>query len=201
MITFCPSSVRRSVYIFKRLLLWNRWASFAQILYGASLGQENEGLLKWSRSVDQDAHICLKPLKIFLSRTEDALGLNLAQIIGDRRSTKVVKIMVVHWRLTFLRRGQVYFPMYLYIHLYGKRWEFQTTSPLTPLCQCCSNFMWSLLGTGEWRVAKMVAVHWPRWPPGPYIVKTLKIFFSRTEDALGPNLFTNYQGQEIYKSC
>ena len=47
-------SIRPSVNIFKRLLLWNRWANFAQISYGASLGWGNEKLLKWSRSVDQD---------------------------------------------------------------------------------------------------------------------------------------------------
>ena len=39
-------SVRPSVNIFKRLLLWNRWANFAQISYGASLGWGNEKLLK-----------------------------------------------------------------------------------------------------------------------------------------------------------
>ena len=49
-------SVRPSVNIFKRLLLWNRWANFAQISYGASLEWGNEKLLKWSRSVDQDGH-------------------------------------------------------------------------------------------------------------------------------------------------
>ena len=57
-ITFRPSSVRAcvcpSVNIFNRLLLWNRWANFAQISYGASLGWGNEKLLKWLRSVDQD---------------------------------------------------------------------------------------------------------------------------------------------------
>ena len=42
-----------------------------------------------------------------------------AQIIGDGRSTKVVKVMIVHWRLPFLRQGQVYFLM----HLYGKNVE------------------------------------------------------------------------------
>ena len=53
-------SVRASVNIFKWLLLWNRWANFAQISYGASLGWGNEKLLIWLRSFDQDgrhAHI------------------------------------------------------------------------------------------------------------------------------------------------
>ena len=51
-------------------------------------------------------------------------------------------------------------------------------------------FMWSLLRLGEWKIAKMVAVHWPRRLPCPYMVKTFKkIFFSRTEDALGLNLW------------
>ena len=100
-----------------------------------------------------------------------------AQIIGDGRSTKVAKIMVVHWHLTFLCRGQVCFPMHLYGHhtfVWEKCWEFQTTSPLMPLGQCCSNVMWSLLGTGEWKIVKIVAVHLPRWPPWPYMVNTFK---------------------------
>ena len=61
------------------------------------------------------------------------------------------------------------------IHLYGKKcWEFQTTSPLKPLGQCCSNFMWSLLRLGEQKIAKMVMVHWQWWLPCPYMVKTFK---------------------------
>ena len=54
------TSVRPSVNIFKRLLLWSPWANFAQISYGASLGWGNEKLLKWLQSIDQDgrhAHI------------------------------------------------------------------------------------------------------------------------------------------------
>ena len=160
------SVIRPSVNIFKRLLLWSPWANFAQISYGASLGWGNKKLLKWSWSIDQDGHHAHIWLKIFFSRTEDALGLNLCishrgreiyqnclnkgciltfdlftamssllpyafiwekplkilfsktedaiilatlvswtftYIIGNRRSTKVAKIMVVHWHLTFLR--------------------------------------------------------------------------------------------------
>ena len=127
-----------------------------------------------------------------------------AQIIGDERSTKVAKIIVVHWRLTFLWRGQVCFPMHLCGHhtfVWEKCWEFnKTTSPLRPLGQCCSNFMWSLLRFGERKIAKMVAVHWPRWPPCSYMVKPLKIF-SRTEDAFRLNLCTNHQGRKVYQSC
>ena len=44
-ITF-RSCVHPSVNIFKRLLLWSRWANFAQISYGASIGWRNEILLK-----------------------------------------------------------------------------------------------------------------------------------------------------------
>ena len=34
--------------------------------------------------------------------------------------------------------------------------------------------MWSLLRLGERKIAKMVAAHWPRWPPCPYIAKKFK---------------------------
>ena len=53
-------SVRPSVNIFKRILLWSPWTNFAQISYGASLGWGKKKLLKWSRSIAQDgrhAHI------------------------------------------------------------------------------------------------------------------------------------------------
>ena len=47
---------------------------------------------------------------------------------------------------------------------------------MTSSLKLCSNFTWSLLklGGGGWgrKVAKMVAVRWPRWPPCPYMVKT-----------------------------
>ena len=51
--------------------------------------------------------------------------------------------------------------------------HFQTSSPLKPLCQLNSNFIWRLLRIGERKFVQMVPVTWPRWPPCPYMVKTL----------------------------
>ena len=54
------------------------------------------------------------------------------------------------------------------------RQHFQTSSPLKPLGQLNSNFIWRLLRTREQKFVQMILVTWPRWPPCPYIVKTLK---------------------------
>ena len=48
-----------------------------------------------------------------------------------------------------------------------------TTYPLKPLGQFSSNFMTSLLLKGDWKFVHMVAVLKSRWPPCPYIIKTL----------------------------
>ena len=34
--------------------------------------------------------------------------------------------------------------------------------------------LWSLLGAGERKIVKMIVVHWLRWPPCPYMVKTFE---------------------------
>ena len=49
-------------------------------------------------------------------------GLIFAQILGNRRTTKIAKMMVLCWHLTFLRQGQICFPCICMgpIHLYGK---------------------------------------------------------------------------------
>ena len=41
------------------------------------------------------------------------------------------------------------------------------------------------LGWGERKIAKMVAVHWPRWPPCPYMVKTFKNLLLQNRGCLG----------------
>ena len=53
------------------------------------------------------------------------------------------------------------------------RQHFQTSSPLKPLGQLNSNFIWRLLRMGERKFVQMFLVTWPRWPPCPYMVKTL----------------------------
>ena len=54
------------------------------------------------------------------------------------------------------------------------RQHFQTSSPLKLLGQLNSYFIWRLLRMGERKFVQMVLVTWPRWPPRPYMVKTLK---------------------------
>ena len=49
-----------------------------------------------------------------------------------------------------------------------------TTSPLKPLGQFSSNFMWSLLLKGDRKFVQMAMVRQSRWPPCPYMVKKLK---------------------------
>ena len=66
------------------------------------------------------------------------------------------------------------------------------TSPLKPLGQCCSNFIWSLPGAEEWKIAKMVAVHWPRWPSCQYMVKTFKNLLLQNRGCL--------QAESLHKS-
>ena len=51
--------------------------------------------------------------------------------------------------------------------------HFQTSSPLKPLGQLNSNFIWRLLRMGERKFVQMFLGTWPRWPPCPYMVKTL----------------------------
>ena len=60
--------------------------------------------------------------------------------------------------------------------------------------------MWSLLGMGEQKV-QTVQVTWPRWPPCPYMVKTLKTFCSRTKRLMTLNLGMQHQVHEYYQSC
>ena len=143
------SSVRPSGNIFKRLLLWCRWVNFAQISCWASLGLGND---RWPFKMAVMPIYGKKSLNIFFSVTEEVLGWILAQIVVDGRSIKVAKMMLVCWRLTFLRQSQVCFPMQFYgphTFVFEKYWEFKNYFSEA----ASSNFMWSLLGTGQKNLA------------------------------------------------
>ena len=55
------------------------------------------------------------------------------------------------------------------------------TSPLKPLSQFRSNFICSHLRVGRQKIAKIVAVQYPRWLPCPYMVKTFKNLLQNRE--------------------
>ena len=58
-----------------------------------------------------------------------------------------------------------------------------TSSRLKPLSRLKLNFIWRLFGLRERKFVQMVVVTWPRWPPYPYVIKTLKKLFLRNQKA------------------
>ena len=126
-------------------------------------------------------------------------GWIFAWIIGDGRSNKVAKRIVVRWHLTFLR--QVKFASLCIcmspIHLNGKIVEnFKRLLHLKPLSQFYSNFIWSHLRVGTQKNAKMVAVRWPGWLPCQYMVKTFKNLLLQNRECLGAETLHETLGTE-----
>ena len=60
------------------------------------------------------------------------------------------------------------------------------TFPLKPPHQCCSNFIRSPTWAGEWKIAKMGMVHWSKWLPCPYMVKTFNNLLLHNQISPGP---------------
>ena len=152
-------------------LLWSRRSSVAQNSCEAYLGQGNERLLKWSWSIDQDgryAYIWQKPFKIFFSGTKKALDLIFVQIIfaqitEDRRSTKIAKIMVLHWPLTFLHKVIFASPcicMVQYIYM-GKMLRIHILD-ITSIIQLNWNLMVSVMVPSRHKIAKTERIKNPR---------------------------------------
>ena len=54
---------------------------------------------------------------------------------------------------------------------------------------------------GEQRFVQTVLVTLPRWPPCPYMVKTLKIFFSGTKTPMTLKLGMQHRVLEYYQVC
>ena len=104
-----------------------------------------------------------------------ACGWIFAYIIWNGRSTKVAKIIVIHWHLTFLRRVQVCF-LYAWapyicmekMLIISNGFSSEASGPV--LLKFHAEPPWA----GEWKIAKMGMVHWSKWLPCPYMVKTFK---------------------------
>ena len=80
--------------------------------------------------------------------------------------------------------------------IYGKM-----SSSLKSFGQFSLDFVWGLMSKGHWLFVQMVPHLWTRWPPCPYMVKYLKIFFSRTKKALRFNLGRWHWGLNVYQVC
>ena len=123
----CPYMVKT----FKNLLLYNRGSLGAESLHESSGTICQLKLLKELSYIDvwpfygkvKFASLCIcmssihlngKIVRVSNDFSSEAWGWIFAQIIGNERSTKVAKRIVVRWHLTFLGRGQVCFPMHLY---------------------------------------------------------------------------------------
>ena len=65
--------------------------------------------------------------------------------------------------------------VYQWLQCPSVRQHFQTSSFLKILGQLNWYFIWRLLRMGERKFVQMVLITWPRWPPRPYMVKTLQI--------------------------
>ena len=72
------------------------------------------------------------------------------------------------------------------------------------LGQISSNFMWSLLLKGDSKFIQMVTVRKSRWPPCPYMVKTLKNLILQNRESFGTEswyIASRTQGFEVYQVC
>ena len=93
-------------------------------------------------------------------------GLNFAQIIGDR-STKIAKMMVLRWHLTFLRQSLLCFPVHFngpYTFIWGKCWETRILD-ISSIIQLNWNLMRSIRAPSRNKIAKTEPIENPKWPP------------------------------------
>ena len=133
------------VKTFKNLLLQNRECLGAEPLQESSGTGGLPKLLKELSYVDlftarssflPCAFVWEKPLKTFFSKTEYALWLNLCIYLREQEG---------HGHTLTFDLFTVRSILLPYAFVWEKCSEFQTTSPLEPLGQFCSNLIWSLL--------------------------------------------------------
>ena len=176
--SFCKLFAACCLENFKQLLLCNRWAKFAQNLIW-SLRRSGE----WKISETVSAGWPRWPSCPYMVKNSKnppvsrmPWGWIFAQIIGDGRSAKVAKMIsyLDVWPLY----GKVMFgSLCIYMSLIYLYWKIVENFKWLLLWSCWASYAQILygasLGWEQLKIAKMVAVHWPRWPPCPYMVKKL----------------------------
>ena len=149
----CGFVWEKNVDNFKWLLLWSLWASVAQISFWSLPGAG-----KWKIAKMVVVHWPRWPPYLYIVKTfKNLLLQNQGCLVAEP-----------------LHKSLLLGP----IHLYGKMLIISNDLHWSLQGQCSSNFMWSLLGAGERKIAKMGVVHWSKWLLCPYMVKTFNFFFS-----------------------
>ena len=86
--------------------------------------------------------------------------MQLTKLVHEPLWISMVK--VIHWPLSKVTQIQ----------------HFQTSFPQKTLGRLKPDFRWLLHGMEEWKLVQMVYVTWLRWPPWPYMLKSLSKFSS-----------------------
>ena len=131
------------------------------------------------------ASLCICMGKTFKHLVLQNRGCLMAEPLHISSETGGLPKLVTNGRTWTVDLFMVWSSLLPYAFVWEKCSEFQTTSSLEPLSQFCSNFIWNLLRLGEWKIAKLVVVSWPRWPPCPYMVKTFKNLLLQNRGCLG----------------
>ena len=99
-------------------------------------------------------------------------------------------------------QGQDHCPRFIYLSPISLRFNIFRLLFLKKTLGCLKpNFIWSLHGMLGWKFVQIFRVAWPRWLPGPYMVKTLKISFFGTERLMTLKLGIQHQILKYYQIC
>ena len=177
-----PSSVVRrpsSVVIVrsrfqKHFLLRNHWTDWSQVLYGISIPRGTKvyitGPVHMTKMAVMPIYDKNKTFKI-VSRTISQMTFGTWHIAkGPRALEKLCKwtwvdIDVFNKRVNFVHSG---------FYILKSPSTLQTSSSQKPLDQLKSDFIWNIYAPRERTFINLVLVTWSRWPPCPYMVKTLQ---------------------------
>ena len=141
----------------------------------------------------------VKTFKNLLQKSGRLVAESLHKSSGTGGLPKLLKWWLYVDVFTFLRQGQICFPMHLYgphtFNSLGKMLRISNDFSSEAAGPVLLKFQVEPLGTGERQIAKMTAVRWPRWPPwyGKNLYKS---------SSLEPRIPWGWIiAQKVYQSC